>query len=401
MKFYDAIIIGGGASGMMCALWLSKVKKFNVLLLERNDRLGKKLSATGNGQGNVTNVTLSVDNYFTSEPDKVKNVLNAFDEKALINYLSDLGGMFIADNEGRVYPSSKQASSVTDILRLEIGRRKNIDVVFSSFVVSAKKSGNVFIVNTCDNSYSCLNLVVAAGGKAAKHFGTDGNAYAIAKNFNHSVTKLTPSLVQIKTPVEYIKGMKGVRSECEVSLYKKDEFIKSVRGDVIFTDYGVSGNAIFKLSSYLTENDVIKINFLPDIDKQTLLTKLNKKVADNSDLLLEQLLYAVLNNSIARSLIKYCNLNGSSKCDTSAVCKIVDAINSFSLEVTGTLGFDYAQVTKGGVLTEEVDENLMSKKCNNLYFIGEILNVDGECGGYNLQWAFSSAVAAARNILNR
>ena len=400
MQIYNTAIIGGGASGMLCALKLSEKRENQILLVERNDRLGKKLSATGNGQGNITNLNLDITNYFTTQPKKVEKIIDDFNNHDLIEYLTSLGGLFIPDETGRVYPASKQASSVTDILRMELARRKNVKVLLSTKVKAVCKKNNIFSIETESDKLFCQTLVFSAGGKVAKHFGTDGSFFEIVKSMGHSVTKLTPSLVQFKTPLENIRTMKGIRSECEVSLFEGDKLLKSTRGDVIFTDYGVSGNAIFKLSSYLTDKNKIKINFLPNVDESVLENLLLKKISKYPQLKYDDLLCAILNNSIARSIIKYCKLNGSDICKKENISIIIGAIKEFKLEIIGTLGFDYAQVTKGGVPTEEVFDNLSSKKISGLYFTGEILNVDGECGGYNLQWAFSSAACVANAILN-
>lgn len=400
MQIYNTAIIGGGASGMLCALKLSEKRENQILLVERNDRLGKKLSATGNGQGNITNLNLDITNYFTTQPKKVEKIIDAFNNHDLIEYLTSLGGLFIPDETGRVYPASKQASSVTDILRMELARRKNVKVLLSTKVKAVCKKNNIFSIETESDKLFCQTLVFSAGGKVAKHFGTDGSFFEIVKSMGHSVTKLTPSLVQFKTPLENIRTMKGIRSECEVSLFEGDKLLKSTRGDVIFTDYGVSGNAIFKLSSYLTDKNKIKINFLPNVDESVLENLLLKKISKYPQLKYDDLLCAILNNSIARSIIKYCKLNGSDICKKENISIIIGAIKEFKLEIIGTLGFDYAQVTKGGVPTEEVFDDLSSKKISGLYFTGEILNVDGECGGYNLQWAFSSAACVANAILN-
>ena len=281
-----------------------------------------------------------------------------------------------------------------------MARRKNVKVLLSTKVKAVCKKNNIFSIETESDKLFCQTLVFSAGGKVAKHFGTDGSFFEIVKSMGHSVTKLTPSLVQFKTPLENIRTMKGIRSECEVSLFEGDKLLKSTRGDVIFTDYGVSGNAIFKLSSYLTDKNKIKINFLPNVDESVLENLLLKKISKYPQLKYDDLLCAILNNSIARSIIKYCKLNGSDICKKENISIIIGAIKEFKLEIIGTLGFDYAQVTKGGVPTEEVFDNLSSKKISGLYFTGEILNVDGECGGYNLQWAFSSAACVANAILN-
>jgi predicted Rossmann fold flavoprotein len=239
----------------------------------------------------------------------------------------------------------------------------------------------------------CENVVVCAGGKAAKNFGTDGSAYSLVEKFGHTVTKLYPSLVQLKTETKDTKTLKGIRvMNANVRAFLNEKMLVEVRGDVIFTEYGVSGDAIFKISSFVakdaeSQNVTLSIDLLPEILEERLQTTLERK-ANNSRLAYSELLCGILNNQVGRAVMKRAG-------ELSNVSKTV---KNFTLRVTGTLGFDYAQVTKGGIPLKEVSNELESKFENGLYFAGEILDVDGECGGYNLQWAYSSASAVAMVI---
>ena len=213
MKEYAAIIVGGGASGMFCALRLAESGVKDVLLLERNDRLGRKLSATGNGQGNVTNTAMSAEHYFSGDAGRVASVLARFGAEDLIGALSVLGGIFLPDAVGRVYPASRQAASVTDLLRFALEGR--VEVRTGVRVLSARRDGALFSVRTDGGKeFRGRALVLACGGKAAPHFGTDGSGYGLARAFGHTVTPLRPSLVQLKTEQTYIRGLKGVRADC-------------------------------------------------------------------------------------------------------------------------------------------------------------------------------------------
>ncbi len=380
---------------MLCALQLAAIQNYNVILLERGERLGRKLSATGNGQGNVTNVNLSVSHYFTDDKSAVESILNGFDDKALISFLESLGGLFESDARGRVYPTGKQASAVTDLLRFALAR-VGVQIVTGCTVTGVTHQKGEYTLSTAEGkTFTAHTLVLATGGKAAKNFGTDGTGYALAKALGHSVTPLYPALVQIKTDTAYIKSLKGIRADCLVRAYDNGKELTHARGDVIFTDYGVSGNAIFQVSSYLTDakNPEIVLEFLPDIDEEKLTGLLSNKAQFCQK---EELLGCVLNNQIGRALLRRLQAEKGGV----SVKEAVRLIKKFTLRVTGTLGFDYAQVTRGGIPMSEVNVDLMSKKSPNLYFCGEILNVDGECGGYNLQWAFSSAVRVAQGVLN-
>ncbi len=397
VKEYTAAIIGGGAAGMLAALTLAEAGVGEILLLERNERLGRKLSATGNGQGNVTNTDMGVHRYFTSEPDKVAGVLSAFGQEQLLRRLTELGGYFTADAEGRVYPASRQASSVTDILRFALAAR-SVDVRLGAYVSRAEKKGTSFCISTKDGEYRGRFLLIAAGGQASPHFGSDGNGYALARAFGHTVTALSPALVQLKTERGPIRGLKGIRCDCGLTLFGKEKFF--CRGDVIFTDYGVSGNAVFRASSRARAGDVLSLDFLPDCPAEELAALLSAKAARCAARPSEDLLRCIVNSAAARAILRSLRISPETDCGALAgrAGEIAARVKDLRLRVEGSMGFENAQVTKGGVPLSEVDDFLMSKKEAGLFFAGEILDVDGECGGYNLQWAFSSGVRCAERI---
>lgn len=393
-------VIGGGASGLFLTA-LCRNNGIEVTVIERNDRLGKKLSATGNGQGNVTNVNFGVEHYFTfeeSERKKIEKILCNADEKSMLAFLESLGGLFEADDRGRVYPTGRQASAVTDLLRYyleETGEGTRLSAKVTK--IEREKNGFILTAETPDGKEKLFaeTVVLATGGKASKNFGTDGFAYALARSFSHTVTDLYPALVQLKTETKDIKTLKGIRAyNAVVRAYNDGEELKEVRGDVIFTEYGVSGDGIFRLSSYLTKiaeskRASISIDFLPNVSQEKLQEVLRRKAESGKPY--GELLCGILNNQVGRAVMKRAD----------GIDSAVKLAKNFTLPVTGTLGFDYAQVTKGGIPLSEVDESLQSKFQKDLYFIGEILDVDGECGGYNLQWAYSSANAVAQAILQK
>lgn len=409
MREYAAIIVGGGASGMFCALRLAEAGVTDVLLLERNDRLGRKLSATGNGQGNVTNAHMGAEHYFTDAPAAVVSVLDRFGKDDLLRELTSLGGLFEADEVGRVYPTSRQAASVTDLLRFAL--EGSAEVRLGARVRSARRGGGKFFVQTEGEEFCARSLALACGGRAAPHFGTEGDGYALARAFGHTVTPLRPSLVQLKTEQTYIRGLKGVRADCAVRIVGSPV---CMRGDLLFTDYGVSGDAIFRISAFCGEGDVLSVDFLPGRAAGEVERLLRAKAARYPAMRKEDLLRGVVNSSVGKCLTKYsANADfsqfqaqntaerGKIRENMDDLARLAYSVKDFRLPVVGTLGFDYAQVTKGGVPLAEVDEGLMSLRADGLYLLGELLNVDGECGGYNLQWAFSCGAVAADAIAGR
>ncbi len=355
---------------MACAVLLSR-KGYSVTILERGDRLGRKLSATGNGQGNVTNIHMGPEYYFSDDPEKVGRILSRYPWESTVGFLESMGGIFLPDTRGRVYPASRQASAVTDLFRREIGNA-GVDVVFGAQVSSVAYDG-VFRISWGGGQMCADATVLAAGGKAAKHFGTDGSAYALAEKFGHTVTPLSPALVQLKCDPKEIRGLRGIRTEAGLTLVRGGKEVCRTRGDVLFTESGLSGDAVFRASSYVQRGDTVCLDFLPSVPAERV-----REAAERGGLL------CIVNNGLGRML--------AAKRDA------VGLVKGFPLTVTGTLGFDYAQVTRGGIPLGETDDSLMSRKRGGLFFAGEILNVDGVCGGYNLQWAFASAHAVAEGI---
>lgn len=362
-------VIGGGAAGMAVSVMLAR-RGFSVALLERGERLGRKLSASGNGQGNVTNLRMGEECYFSDDKKKVARILSRFTAEDAVAFLESMGGIFLPDARGRVYPASKQASAVTDLFRREIARY-NVDVCFAAQVQSLAYDGG-FEAKWAGGQMRADAVVLAAGGKAAKNFGTDGTAYALAEGFGHTVTPLSPALVQLRCDPAGVRGLKGVRVDAKLTLFREGRQVYATRGDVLFTESGLSGDAVFRASSYARKGDVAVLDFLPDVSEERV-----RAAAERGGLL------CIVHSAIGRMV--------SSKGDEGLVKR-------FPLTVTGTLGFDYAQVTRGGIPLGETDEDLMSIKRKGLYFAGEILNVDGVCGGYNLHWAFASAHAVAEGI---
>lgn len=406
MEKIKTAIIGGGASGLVLASALKNKQK--TVVFERGERVGKKLAATGNGQGNVTNLGVTKEGYFSfsgGEP-LAKEIVSRYDNVSLVEYFENAGLLLITDERGRVYPAGRQASALTDALRNLLSTRENVEIRLKTRVVDLEKvkGGFVLTVESGGEQKSQVfaeTVVLCAGGTVARSFGTDGSAYALAQKIGHKLTPLVPSLVQLKAETKELKTLKGIRvPDATVTAIYTDFSCgtprqRSVRlkGDVMFADYGVSGDSIFRLSPFLTHRlqdggVVLSIDFLPAFTENYIYQSLVKKRAQFPDLLESELLCGFVNNQIGRVVMK------RAKGDLQMAARTVKA---FTLVITGHLGLDSAQVTKGGIRMDEVDENLQSKKQKGLYFAGEILDIDGQCGGYNLQWAYSSArlVAAA------
>ena len=385
---YDVAIIGGGASGLACAVRLIRSKlKLNIALIDAGERLGKKLAATGNGQGNVTNRNMSLDCYFSSNLDLVDKVALSSERLNLEDGLFHC--ILNADSLGRVYPAGKQASALVDSVLYEL-QSGGVHTFLNTRVVDIDKDLNITFAT---GKTICAKFVIlCTGGKAQKQFKTDGSSYVLAQKLGHKLTPLFPSLVQLKTDTMFIKSLKGIRVDCEVSAICDRQAIAKTHGDVIFTDYGVSGNAIFSISPYIVDkpNAMLSLNFLQFDDERIIRDIEDKKKAQYP---VSELLSGTLHNQLGRAIIKRSNSD-----DARVICKTA---KNFTLPVLGTLGFDYAQVTRGGIDATSVTDELESKMVKNLFFAGEILDVDGCCGGYNLHWAFASGYVAAESIMKR
>ena len=403
MQAFKTIIIGAGAAGLFLANLLIKRGESpkNILLLERSERVGRKLSATGNGQGNVTNLSVAKEGYFSvrskADAQRAQSIVKEYANEHLQSFFADLGVLLLPDERGRVYPASRQASALTDALRF--GAEK-VPACLSTTVTKIKKDGGRYEITakTVDGEqvFFAENVALCTGGKAAKNFGTDGSAYALATAFSHTLTPLYPSLVQLKTETAHIKTLKGIRvTEGKATVRFAGEEI-SLLGDIIFTDYGVSGDAIFRLSAYfadkIQDGATLSIDFLPGVSKAQLYELLQNKQTAYPTLDKSELLFGIVNNQIGRAIFR--RADGD-------IARAVALVKDFPLKITGSLGFDYAQVTKGGIPLAETDEYLQSKFSKGLYFAGEILDVDGACGGFNLQWAYASACKVADGILQK
>ncbi len=392
---YEVLVIGGGASGLFTMIELIKNGVKNAVLLERADRVGKKLIATGNGQGNLYNANLTTENFHSKTPSFFVPAITDFDEKEYEDFLLSLGVKTEIDEEGRAYPISRQASSVLDYMRFFL-EKNNALIYTNAFVNSIKKDGNEFVVGTVSGiTYRSKRVVLATGGTASKSFGTDGNGYSLVKKLGHSITELNPALVRLKTDDAITKTLKNLKALVRATLFDNGKKIKSVVGEVLFTDFGLSGNAIFSLSSYAVrvKNPKISLEFLPNLtyDEVVKIIDLRFSLGYIKN---EDILTGLVQKMIGRAIIK-----NAQEFTSKALAK---SLKNFEFNITGTFGFDNAQVTSGGVDVDFVNPRAMeSKIVKNLYLIGEILDVDGDCGGYNLQWAFSSAKTATNDIIKK
>lgn len=388
----DIMVIGGGASGMMAALTASQIESNRVLLLERQARIGRKLLATGNGRCNLTNQNASPDYYHGENARFCSFALHEFGVADTLNLFSALGLLTVTEENGRVYPFSDSANSVLDVLRLHLEQRKNVEIITACEVTSLTRKKGRFTALAGENSYTADCVIVSAGGVAGGKLGGTDLGYKLLSSFGHSRTKLFPSLVQIKTDTAFVRSLKGVRTQAVVRYGREER-----TGEVQFTDYGVSGPVIFELSRTVSVgggNGTLLLDLLPGVSENKLNMLLADKCKALPHLTAQDLLTGILHNRLGRTVVRAAGLHLEEACSAVSaeeLAKIAHTVKYFALPVQGVMGMDGAQVTAGGMRTEEFDEKTMeSKLCRGLYACGEVLDIDGDCGGFNLQWAWSS-----------
>ncbi|MDO4731625.1 MAG: aminoacetone oxidase family FAD-binding enzyme [Clostridia bacterium] len=416
--YYDVVIIGGGASGILTAIKIkSKFKQLSVAIVEGNDRIGKKLLLTGNGKCNLTNKNISPDNYITGNKAFLKTVLNQISYKELLRYFENFGLICKFDKEFRAYPFSEAASSVLDCFRLELERLK-VDVITNSKIIDIHKKNKGFSVRTSDKKFFCNSLVIACGGKAAPKTGSDGYLFDVLfENFNLNIITPYPVLTGVNVFEEKIlKALHGVRAKACVKLFINDKFINSRFGEVQFRKDAVSGICVFDLSKYVSEyltfNTINRHNclgtlklvfdFFPDITIDHLFSIIKKRIKLYPECSIDNIFSSVINKKLSCEIIKASKIKPNTVCSTIPFDKLrtlVSNFKNFSLSPSDTDSFLSAQATAGGIDCKEINPlTMMSDKIKNLYAVGEVLDVAGDCGGYNLHFAFISALICAKNF---
>ena len=390
---YDTAIIGGGASGL-CAAIMAARKGKNVLLLERLPRVGKKILSTGNGRCNIANASVLSENYHGKDASFSQNALSLFPVSETISFFASLGLPLLEGENGKLYPKSLQATSVLDLMRLELARL-GVSETVDTFITSLKKKGDIFHLKSEDGkTFSAKSVICAFGGKAAPSMGTDGQGYALLTSLGHSLIKPLPSLCQLKTE-NPMRALKGVKHEGEATIYIDGKEKRTTKGEILFTDYGISGPPIFNLSRFASDGIgkgkkvTVSLNLMPEFSQDGIAEMLRDRRRALPHLEGESFLYGMLPKLLGREILKRAKNDGD----------IARLLHSLTLSVSGVMPWANAQVTAGGIDTKDVNPKTMeSKICPGLYLIGELLDVDGDCGGYNLQWAWSSAFAATEAI---
>lgn len=400
-------VIGAGPAGVMCAIQAVN-DDVQVILFDKNPKLGKKLLATGNGRCNYWNSNQSLEHYHSSNSELLSNIITLEVQEEVLKFFDKLG-IVPHIRDGYYYPYSNQASSIRDLLE-SYAKKVGVHFSFDTTVVDIFKEDEKFVVVMKDGCEYFDDLVIATGSKASPKTGSTGDGYLFAEKFGHNIIPVYPALVQVITDGNFLKDWAGVRSFCSVSLFQDGKFIKREFGEIQLTDYGVSGICVFNLSRYISsgihENKKCKLllNFLPFLedktkDQITSWFSLRGRVLGDSSLV--EFLEGVLPYKLLLVILKRCGFSLKKSWNELADYEkntLINMILEFSVVATGTKDFSFSQVCSGGVSLSEVNCVLESKKVSHLYFVGEVLDVDGDCGGYNLGFSFMSGIIVGKAL---
>ena len=409
----DIVIVGGGAAGLTAGIAAARAMKGqgSVLILEHGQRVGKKLLSTGNGRCNLTNVHASVENYHGASSGFISSILGQFSPQDTMRYFASLGLLCREEEDGRVYPYSGQAAAVLDLLRGELALL-GVQELCDCNLISIKRHQQGFLLTTNTGELYTRKLIMATGGKALPSSGSDGSGYAFMQSLHHTVTPVFPALVQIKTDAAAVRSLKGLRCQGSITLLADGKARRTENGEIQFTESGLSGICTFQLSRMVSEYFLCKtihgtpckkielvLDLMPEYEEDRVCEMVRERVKLLTETTLENFLVGILNKRIGQAMLKaagFSSLSVQSRDLTdAALSTIAHTIKGWRFMPTGTMPWNHAQITAGGVTANEFSpKTLESINTPGLYAAGELLDVDGDCGGYNLQWAWSSGYVA-------
>ena len=402
-------IIGGGASGIMAAVIAAR-KGHKVTIFEHNDRIGKKILATGNGRCNFTNMEMNASFYHGENVSFTEQIFKQYNHLDTIRFFTDLG-LYSKNKNGGLYPYCEQASAVLDVLRMEVNRLK-INLILGAHVTDLKKEDKFCIIYK--NTEHIVKrdyfdkVILSAGSKASIVKGSDGSGYDLLRKLNLDIRKPLPALVQLRSDEAYFKSINGIRCDACIELSIDQKIHHTERGELQMTNYGLSGIPIFQISSEaaraIDERKKVSviIDFMPDIETlDTMKAFLHNRITQNPDKLCDELLIGLFHKNIGQLLLKLCGIQGTmhvTELDHAMLEKLAEKMKHLAVPICAANSFEQAQTCSGGLKTKELDETLEVKKIKGFYVTGEIIDIDGVCGGYNLQWAWSSGMVAGNQI---
>ncbi len=418
-------IIGGGPAGMIAAIFAARNGNF-VTIFEKNISLGKKLLLTGNGRCNITNINLSIKNYHGENPKFAMSVISQFNQYETINFFESLGLVLKEEEFGRMFPRSDQAQSVLDILNLELKNLK-VNILLNqkikeihtdksksiskedSYVKRNSNYNKVHVITYQKKVYKFDKIIIATGGKSYPQTGSTGDGYRLAKNLGHKIVKPFPSSVPLRIKSIVCNKLQGVKIYAKLSIYIDNNKVSEVTDELLFTHLGLSAPAALRSSRYVSKyiycynskNVSCIINFFPEYSNVQLIDLLNKRIKSHPERILANQFLGMLPKKVAPTILKYSNIDPNEKSHSvskKTIHEVIRLFTNFYLKIDNVLGWENAQFTAGGIDTREIDSKTMqSKIAKNVYFCGEVVDIDGDSGGYNLQWAWSSGCVAGKS----
>lgn len=407
MNKYDIVVAGGGAAGLMAAVFASMYAPYGtgIIVLEHKDTIGKKLMATGNGRCNFTNDIIDDMSYRGSDSSFAYQIIEQYNKDWLIQTLRSLGIIHTSIN-GYYYPRSLQARTVVDCMAGYLNSH-NVTISCNTNVINIKQVKDGYRIICEKNEYMCSKVILAFGGCSYSKLGSDGSGYKLVEKLGHTITPVFPSLIGLKAEGLDFKLCQGVRAKCSLSLCVDDEIIIKNTGEVQFAEYGISGIPVFQISRYASEaldshkKVSVSIDLVTEYTYKEIVRMMSDIAEANPGKTVIELLNALIPLKLARAILYRINIKPNkevSLCSSKEINNLALIVKDLTIDIAGDCGFDKAQVTAGGVLTKEVNEDTMeSKLCNGLYITGELLDIDGNCGGYNLHFAFATGAIAGMN----
>ena len=402
----DIIIIGGGAAGLLSAVYLKKQNpKLQIRVLEALPRVGKKLAVTGNGRCNITNRNININRYHGNNVSFAEYALNKYDINFTSNFFESIGVPFIYEGD-KAFPASLQAGSVVDCLRFA-AEENGVIIHTDTKVTNIQILKNQYRVWADKISFVADTVIVATGLYSGGYkCGSDGSMFELLKKSGFKTVNTTPAIVQIKTENDVAKQLKGIKVDANVTLKSGEKIIREDFGEVLFCDYGLSGPPVMQISREVPRNKnsmTLSLDIMPEISLEALKEQIKKRVENLKSRPLEEFFTGMLHKRVGQVILKQCGLKLSDKAEVlndKIIDRVAKMIKSFDFKVLDTTGFVNSQVTAGGISTDEFESTtMMSKKYDRFYAVGEILDIDGDCGGFNLQWAWSSSFCACDDIL--
>ncbi len=400
------IVVGGGASGLIAAIFIAR-EDIPVLLLEQNSKVGKKILVSGNGKCNIGNQYIVPSRYHSQNPHFINETLMGYGSQEIKDIFRSIGLPLIEGEDGRLFPMSLQAGTVVEVLVYE-AKRAGVDIIYDCIVETIDKTEHGFTLQTTQGDKSCGRLLLASGSPAAPRLGGSFGGLEMAASLGHRLIPSYPSLVQLCSEEDWVKKASGVKIEAVVRLYANRDYVTEKKGDILFTNYGISGLAILDISHEVSQKlgefayCELSLDITPKYNKEQLINLLIHQINPESSKPLDLWLQGIINKKLIPIVVEQskCRAKIEKDLNRKEIGKLVYTLKNLKLSISDTRGFDGAEVAMGGVDTTEVNSQTMeSKMIENLYMAGELLDVDGDRGGFNFHFAWTSGIRAAKAII--